>query len=209
MLNADTLTFQEFVMSEPVPLSTIHGTILDFLVGREDAAVFGAQAVNAYVSEPRMTQDVDLLSPRAKELAAELCTALKTRFQMAIRIREVGEGRGYRLFQISKNGNRHLADIRPVAKLPATQRMRGVLVIAPVDLIAYKVIAYHRRRGQPKAGTDWRDIALLLLAFPTLKQESGAVADCLLAADVESGVMAEWRAFVGQDIQLPDDDDEF
>ena len=72
-----------------------------------------------------------------------------------------------------------------------------------------KVIAYHRRRGQPKAGTDWRDIALLLLAFPTLKQESGAVADCLLAADVESGVMAEWRAFVGQDIQLPDDDDEF
>lgn len=209
MLNPDTLTFQEFVMAEPVPLSTIHGAILDFLIGREDAAVFGDQAVNAYVSEPRMTQDVDLLSPRAKELAEELCAALKTRFHLAVCIREVGEGRGYRLFQISKDGNRHLADIRPVGKLPATQRMQGVLVIAPVGLIAYKVIAYHRRRGQPKAGTDWRDIALLLLAFPILKQESGAVADCLLAAEAEPGVMAEWKNFVGQDIQLPDDDDEF
>ena len=33
--------------------------------GRDDAAVFGAQAVNAYVDQPRMTQDVDILSPRA------------------------------------------------------------------------------------------------------------------------------------------------
>ena len=30
---------------------------------------FGAQAVNAYVSEPRMSQDIDLLSTRAGELA--------------------------------------------------------------------------------------------------------------------------------------------
>jgi hypothetical protein len=29
--------------------------------------------------------------------------------------------------------------------------------------------AFHQRRGKPKSGTDWRDIAMLLLAFPDLK----------------------------------------
>ena len=42
----------------------------------------------------------------------------------------------------------------------------GILVLAPADLIASKVIVYHARRGQPKSGTGWRDPAVLLLAFP-------------------------------------------
>jgi len=33
--------------------------------------------------------------------------------------------------------------------------------MSPPVLIAHKVIAYHARRGQPKAGTDWRDLAML------------------------------------------------
>jgi hypothetical protein len=57
-----------------------------------------------------------------------------------------------------------------------------VLVVAPADLIAGKVIAYHQRRGQPKSGTDWRDVAMLLLTFPELKRDPGRVRDCLLAA---------------------------
>jgi hypothetical protein len=64
MLNADVLTFQEFITLEHLPLSTIHEAILEFLKGRE--------AVNEYASEPRMTQVVDLLSIRAKVLAEEL-----------------------------------------------------------------------------------------------------------------------------------------
>ncbi|MEJ7699332.1 MAG: hypothetical protein WKF71_06750 [Pyrinomonadaceae bacterium] len=68
MLNADVLTFQEFAMREPLPLSKIHQAVLEFLQGRDDVVLFGAQAVNAYVSEPRMTQDVDLLLVRAKDL---------------------------------------------------------------------------------------------------------------------------------------------
>ena len=51
MLNADVLTFQEFAMREDLPLSKIHQTVLEFLQGREDVVLFGAQAVNAYVSE--------------------------------------------------------------------------------------------------------------------------------------------------------------
>jgi len=39
-----------------VPLATIHEAVLEFLgANRNDAALFGAQAVNAYVDEPRMT----------------------------------------------------------------------------------------------------------------------------------------------------------
>jgi len=77
MLNADVLTFQEFVVHEPLPLSKIQEAVLEFLQGRDDAVLFGAQAVNAYVSEPRATQDVDIMSTRAKEFAEELCEHLR------------------------------------------------------------------------------------------------------------------------------------
>ena len=59
-------------MHESLPLATIQQAVLEFLQGRDDAVVFGAQAVNAYVNEPRMTQDIDLLSSRAEQFAQEL-----------------------------------------------------------------------------------------------------------------------------------------
>jgi hypothetical protein len=67
MFGAGSLTFREFAMKEPLPLATIHDAVIDFLRNRDDAVLFGAQAVNAYVDEPRMTQDVDVLSTRASE----------------------------------------------------------------------------------------------------------------------------------------------
>jgi hypothetical protein len=54
MLNAGGLTFQEFVMQEQVPLATIHAAVLEFLRDRNDVVIFGAQAVNAWVGEPRI-----------------------------------------------------------------------------------------------------------------------------------------------------------
>src|SRR5262249_55394278 len=142
MFDAGALTFQEFMMREPLPLATIQNAVLEFLRGRDDAVVFGAQAVNAYVKEPRMTQDIALLSPRAGALAQELRDYLSQRFHIAVRLRRVGEGRGYRLFQTQKSGNRHLVDLRPVETLPSAQRIAQVLVMAPTELIASKVIAY-------------------------------------------------------------------
>jgi hypothetical protein len=193
----------------PLPLATIQNCVLEFLRGRNDGVVSGAQAVNAYVSEPRMTQDVDLLSTRAAELADELGEHLSQRFDIEVRVHQIAGGRGYRLFQIRKLGNRHLVDVRPVESLPPTQRVAGVLVIAPAELIASKVTSFHRRRGQPKSGTDWRDIAMLLLQFPELKTDAGAVADALRAAGVEHDVLAAWDALVAQEIQPPDVEDEF
>src|SRR5438105_14155110 len=118
MLNAGVLTFREFVMREPLPLATIHEAVLEFLRGRDDVVVFGATAVNAYVSEPRMTQDIDLMSIRAAELAEELRGHLSARFNIAVRVWVIAKGKGYRLFQVQKTGNRHLVDVRHVAALP-------------------------------------------------------------------------------------------
>lgn len=209
MLNAGVLTFGEFAMREQLPLASIHAAVLEFLRGREDAVLFGAQAVNAYVAEPRMSQDIDLVSTRAVELAEELREHLSERFHIAIRVRAIGDGKGYRLFQIQKPRNRHLVDLRTVKSLPHAERIEDVLVTSPPDLIAQKVISYHARRGQPKAGTDWRDLAMLLLTFPELKKERGAVSKALISTGAKDDVMKSWRELVAQEIAEPDDDGEF
>ena len=196
-------------MSEALPLAAIQEAVLEFLRDRDDAVVFGAQAVNAYVPEPRMSQDIDLLSTRAPELAEELRAHLGVQFHIAVRVREVADGRGYRLYQIQKSGNRHLVDIRLVTSLPPSQRIAQVLVASPAELVALKVIAYHQRRGQPTSGTDWRDIAMLLLAFPELKKSDGSVTERLKAENAGEDVMNLWRDLVKQEFQSTADDDEF
>jgi hypothetical protein len=209
MLNAGVLTFKEFATREPLPLAAIHEAVLEFLRGRDDVVVFGATAVNAYVDEPRMTQDIDLMSTRAMDLAEELREYLSERFHIAVRVRAVRGDKGYRLFQMQKTGNRHLVDVRPVESLPPSRMVEDIRILAPTELIAHKVISYRSRRGKPKAGTDWRDLAVLLLTFPELKAESGAVTEILRSLGANEEVMSEWRDLVGQEISLPEDDDEF
>jgi Nucleotidyl transferase AbiEii toxin, Type IV TA system len=206
MLGADILTFQEFMTKEPLPLATIQAAVFEFLQNRDDVVIFGAQAVNAYVSEPRMTQDIDLMSVRAEEVVLEIREYLSQKFYIAVRVREVKEGVGYRVYQVQSSGNRHLVDVRKVTNLPEARRIENVLVMAPAELVASKVISYYRRRSKPKSGTDWRDLALLLLAFPELKQASGAVFDCLVAAGSSENILAWWQEVV--EMEIEDEEDE-
>lgn len=208
MLNAQVLTFQEFVMHEPLPLSVIHSAVLEFLQGREDVVLFGAQAVNAYAGEPRMTQDVDLLSTRAAELAEELREHLNQKFHIAVRVREVAEGKGFRVYQVRSEGNRHLVDIRQVNELPQTEKIENLLVLSPAELIASKVISYNSRRGKPKAGTDWRDLAVLLLQFPELKSETSEVTEILNKRGVDEKILEVWRELVKQEILFEESDED-
>ncbi len=208
MLINGALTFQEFIMGESVPLATVHRAVFEYLRGRDDAALCGAQAVNAYAGEPRMTQDIDLLSPRAEALAAEIRDHLHHTLGIAVRVRRVKQGLGYRLYQVTKPKNRHLVDVRSVEELPPTRRVEGVLAVAPAELIAGKVIAYARRRGRPKAFTDRRDLSVLLLAFPELKRTEGPVTDRLIAAGADEAALAAWQEIVATEI-LPEEDDEF
>ena len=196
-------------MREPLPLATIHEAVLDFLRGRDDVVVFGATAVNAYVSEPRMTQDIDLMTTRAPELAEELREYLSEHFHIAVRTRVVAQGKGYRLFQIQKSGNRHLVDVRPVDSLPESQTVEGIRILTPPELIARKVLSYHGRRGRPKGFSDRRDLAILFLAFRELKRESGAVSAALKSIGATAEEMNTWREIVAQEIPPTNDDDEF
>ena len=184
MFGDGSLTFREFAMKEPLPLATIHDAVIDFLRNRDDAVLFGAQAVNAYVDEPRMTQDVDILSTRAPELAEEIRSHLARTFTIAARVREV-------------------------AAFPPTQIISDVRVPTPEELIAQKVISLTTRSAQPKGDTDRRDLKVLLLAYPHLKSSSGPVRDRLAAASAGQDALTEWEALVAMNIQPESDADEF
>lgn len=125
------------------------------------------------------------------------------------RVREVKDGAGYRIFQLQKTGNRHLADVRSVGSFPQFQRLDGVLVLSPADLIASKVISYRQRFGKPKSGTDWRDLALLMLTFPELKCDPGQVTVCLHSVRADQRALDLWRDLVSQEILPESEDDDF
>lgn len=192
-------------MREPLPLATIHDAVLEFLRGRTDAALYGAQAVNAYVDEPRMTQDVDLLSPRAAELAEEIRALLNVQFTIAVRVREVKEGTGYRIYQLREPKNRHLVDVRRVVSLPATQSIDDVLVLTPVELICSKLISMVGRPQTAKGLIDEADLRRLLLTFPELKTEEGTVRERLVELGASHEVFQAWHKAAEQEI-LPEED---
>jgi hypothetical protein len=181
-----------------VPLATIHGAVLEFLRGREDAVVFGGHAVNAYVKEKRAAQELDLLSTRTAKLSTELRDYLNRRFRIFLLIRRLNKGDGRRIYQATKEGNHFLVDIRPVPQLPNAKPIAQVLYMEPAELIASKVIAYHNRRDKPKGDVDKRDLAKLMLTFPELKSDTGAVVERLQAAGAEEAVLAVWKEFVAQ-----------
>lgn len=199
---ADTVSFQEYAIKEPLPLSVVHESILDFIRGRDDVALSGAHAVNAYAGDPRATQDVDLLSTNAAEVADQLRNHLAERFQVALRVRE--QEQAFRIDQVREEGNRHLVDLRQVPTLPQLEKMEGIQVLGPASLIASKVLATHRRRGRPKSMTDARDLALLLLRFPELKRQGSSVEQLL--ADEGADVLEAWKEWVSREI-LPELDD--
>ncbi len=191
-------------MRESLPLAAIHESLLNFLSGRKDVVLFGAIAVNAYVSEPRMTQDIDLLSTDAKSLAEELRTFLSEKFHIAVRVREIGD-KGLRVYQVRKEGNRHLIDIRHVAEFPAMEIVENIQVLSPLELIVSKVISFQSRYGKPKSWTDRRDLAVLILHFPELKQEVSAN---LQSKNVGQAILDTWAEIESQGFQVEGEDED-
>jgi len=204
MLNADVLTFQEFVTHEPLPLSKIHQAVLEFLQGRNDVVLFGAQAVNAYVSEPRMTQDVDLLSVNARDFSEELREHLSETFHIAVRVREIKE-KGFRVYQVRKEANRHLVDVRQIEKFPETETIENIQILSPLELITSKIISFQSRYGKPKSWTDRRDFAVLLLRFPELKEK---VLANLQEKNVGEAILETWAEIESQGFEFEDDDED-
>ena len=201
------LSFREYMTHEELPLATVFRAVLEFLASRPDAVLFGAQAVNAYCESARMTHDIDILSTDAPGLAEALRAHLSERFHVAVRVREVADQQGYRVYQVRKPKNRHLVDVRQTPTLPEHRRIEQVQVIAPVDLIAMKLQSLSARRNRPKGDTDRADLRRLLLALPDLRVAEGAVAERLAVVGAGEPTRALWLELVREPLEADDDDE--
>ena len=189
---------------ESLPLATIFHEVLSFVAAREDAVVFGAHAVNVYCDPPRMTADIDLLSTDAPRLASDLRSLLAERFHIAVRLREVVDG-GFRVYQLRKPKNRHLVDVRQVARLPAFRTIENVRVVEPVELAALKAIAIAGRSGHEKALSDRLDLHRLLRAVPELRAEDGPVPARLGELGASGDALLAWRDVAQRPLESDDD----
>ena len=206
MFGDGSLTFREFATREPLPLARVHDAVLDFLRGRHDAMLVGTQAVNAYVDESRMTQDVDVLSPRAAGLAGEIRRHIEQVFQIDLRVQAAPGGILFGVQQLREPKNRHLVNVRQIVAPPPIQRVEEVLMLTPPALVAAKVLSMTNRSNTPKGMQDEVDLLRLLLTFPELKTTHGPVRDCLEHAEASSETLMAWEELAAQEI-LPDDED--
>jgi hypothetical protein len=200
------LTFREVMTHEPLPLARIFPVVLGWLGGRPDAALFGAQAVNAWVETPRMTADVDILSTCAEDLAEALRAHLAETLHLAVRVREVLPG-AFRIYQVRQPKNRHLVDVRQIDALPEHRLVEGVRVLVPLELAAMKVISIAARKGQPKGDTDRADLRRLLLAVPDLRRLDGPVRDRLTQQGASESTLRLWEELVAAPLEPESDDD--
>ena len=194
-------------MRESIPLATIHHRVLTYLKGRTDVAIFGAHAVNVYVDEFRMTQDVDVMALHAEALATAIRDHLHQELKIATRVRSVANGKGFRVYQVQKPTNRHLVDLRQVDQLPECQLNDGIQVVAPLELIVLKIIGMTARRHTPKGLTDHADLMRLLLKYPTYKTSPHLVADLLEQHSADQQAQQLWQEISSQSFQANDDED--
>ncbi len=198
------LAFSELLLKEALPLASLQAAVLRLLAGRTDAALFGAQAVNAYVEIARMSEDVDVLSTNAEALSEEIRSQLAETFHIAVPTREVAAG-GFRVYQLRTPKNRHLVDVRQTTDLPPHRLFEGVRVVEPAILLAPKIISMVARAGRPKAATDLADAQRLLLACPELRPIDGPVAAALTQLGASAPAIARWRELAAT--PLLDDED--
>ena len=197
------VTLHEMSQSMDVSLSDIHRSVLALLQNRNDLVVFGAYAVNAYLkpADVRMTADVDIQSLQGKALAEEISQHLHQEFYIAARIREIGDGKAWRIYQRMKSGNRHLVDIRQVDALPTFEVVNDIQVLSPVQLMTAKIISAYARQNQPKGFSDLRDLYSLMLTFPELTEQ--------VQVDPNNDKLQEfWQNIQDRGVEPPDSDDD-
>jgi len=203
------ITLREALSSTRSPtLAEVFRLVLSSLKERSDIAIFGAQAVNAYVDPPRMTSDVDVLSTNAENLAEELRDRLSEEFRIAVRVRTVAHGRGFRVYQIRRlpEKNRHLVDVRQVDELPNTEQIDGIDVVAPIDLIVMKLESFVERRHTDKGISDRLDLHRLLLAFPEFRHPATVTHELELRGASPS-VQKAWAEILSEPMRRADDDE--
>jgi hypothetical protein len=204
------LTTIKEVMSPAVnlpSLADVYRLSMSLLGERSDTALFGSHAVNMYVDPPRATADVDFMSTGAEDFANELRDRLADQFHVAVRVRVVARGSGFRVYQIRRppEQNRHLVDVRQVDELPTTRQVDGVRVIAPADMVLLKLVSFVARRHTDKGISDRLDLHRMLLAFPEFRSRASAVSTRL--RDAPEDVQRAWREILSEPMERADDDE--
>jgi hypothetical protein len=203
------LTATELLMHDPVPIHRVQEAIFEFCRGRADVVVFGAQAVNVYAPIARMTQDVDLLSSQPREVAQALAQAIGDHFHIAARVREVHPGKGFRVYQVRREGNRHLADVRLAEfSLDDSVEHDGIRFVSLSIVVALKLRALAKRRLAPKGATDLADLRRLLIAHPELRTKTGPVSDAILRTGGGEDASRAWHELLEQPVITDEDVDE-
>ena len=111
------------------------------------------------------------------------------------------------MYQLRSPKNRHVCDLRGVAELPPYETHGGFRVLAPLDLIAMKVVSLASRRLQPKGATDLADLRRLLLAFPDVRSgETDVIAPRIAQLTSGPAALETWRELRAASIE-PDEDD--
>ena len=151
-----------------------------------------------------MTADVDIMSTDAEGLAEDLRTLIARKFHVAVRVRSVARGQGWRVYQIRKSENRHLVDVRQTDELPATRVFKDIQVIAPSDLVLSKLESYAARKHTEKGLTDKVDLYRLLRTFPRFKSENSAVSRAL--PDASPGARSAWKELLSKPVEPTNDD---
>ncbi len=202
-------------MHEPVPLHRVHETIFEFCRERPDVVIFGAQAVNVYAPKTlRMTEDVDLLTRKPREVADALADVLRERLHIAVRVREVVRGKGFRVYQKRAEGTRHLADVRLLEFELVPVEQLGIRYVPLTELVAMKLVAAARRAGAVKGLTDRADLMRLLAANPHLRDESSGVEQAIATIGAHANTAqarAVWQSLltepaVHDDPEWPDNE---
>lgn len=201
-----SLTPSEYIMAESATLAAISSEVFDFLREQgKHVILFGAHAVNVYATPPRMTSDVDVMTDLdAGSVAEDIRARLARKFHIAVRVRKVKE-EGYRVYQIQKDGNRHLVDVRAVTTDVHYRPVSGLNVIEVEDLVAMKVIAVSARGNKPKGLTDRADLERLLVAHPKLRLDD-RVQEALTRFGRED-LLAAWKEIADNPMEQDDEDD--
>jgi len=129
---------------------------------------------------------------------------LSETFHIAVRVREIKE-KGFRVYQVRKEANRHLVDVRQIEKFPETETIENIQILSPLELITSKIISFQSRYGKPKSWTDRRDLAVLLLRFPELKEK---VLANLQEKNVGEAILETWAEIESQGFEFEDDDED-
>lgn len=207
LLHDAPITLKEAMSPNSSPtLAEVFREVLLFLNERPDGVLFGAHAVNAYVEPARMTSDVDIMSTAGEDFAEQLRLRLADKFHIAMRIRTVAGGSGFRVYQLRPDKNRHLVDVRQVDHLPAVERVEGVQVIAPAELVMMKLVSLVARRNTDKGISDRLDLHRMLMAYPEYRKPRSVV--FRLLDDAPKNVRDVWSELLLEQVD-PSNDDEY